>query len=213
MLRDRNQILNEIFQESERVVELHGLRSIDCSSNVNYMIQKIFPTELFSYKRVKQCDRCEETIISNRCFIDIDFDSYDLGTVEQLNSCLLEGILSEIPTQCKCGGSRNIIETTFSDFVMIDLQLEYCIKPFSLNEIPNSLNILGIKFAPYACIEFIGDDNMYFQVGENERPIGHYVAHIFRRNMWERYDDTKIYVTKSNTAAKIKGQVLFYVQI
>lgn len=215
LLRDRNHILNEVFEGEERVVELNGLRSIDCSSNVHYLIQKVLPTELFSYKRIKQYDRCENTIVSNRCFIDINFDSYEIGTIKKLNNCLLTEFLSERHTQCKCGGSRNVIETTFSDFVMIDLQLEYCIKPISLNEIPKNLNILGLKFALYACIEFIGDDNAFSQEeeGEEGQPIGHYVAHIFRRNMWERFDDMKSYVTKSDTKAKIKGQVLFYFRI
>lgn len=129
LLRDRNQILNEIFKGSQRVVELHGLRSIDCATNVNYLIQKVLPTELFSYKWVKQCDQCNEKIISNRCFIDIDFDSYELESIKKLNSSLVTELIRS--PKCKCGGSRITIETTFSDFVMIDFQLEYCIKPRS----------------------------------------------------------------------------------
>lgn len=214
LLRDRNYILNEIFDGDERVDEFNGLRSIDCSSNVHYLIQKVLPTELFSYKRIKQCDRCENTIVSNRCFIDINYDDYEIGTIKKLNDCLLTQVISERHQQCVCGGPRNATETKFSDFVMIDLQLEYCIKPISLNKIPKNLNILGIEFNLYACIEFIGDDNAFLEEGEGkkENPIGHYVAHIFRRNMWERFDDLKSFVSKSDTKAKIKGQVLFYVR-
>lgn len=216
LLRQRNKILNNIFEGTKRIVEFDNMRSINCSANVNYIIQKMLPTDLFSYTRKKQCDCCVETHISKRCFIDINFEEYALSPIQSLNECLLNAILADKRTVCPCGGSRNIVETNFSSFIMIDLQLEYRIKTISLNDIPKTLNLFGVEFALYGCIEYIGEDIHFSQNSpddDSEQSIGHYVAHIYRRNnLWELYDDLKSHVPKSNTIAKVKGQVLFYVK-
>ena len=55
LLRQRNKILKNLFQNSKQSIKFDsGLFSIDCSSNVNYMIPKIVPKKLYSYIRNKQ---------------------------------------------------------------------------------------------------------------------------------------------------------------
>lgn len=202
LLRQRNVILSSIFEGEEFEC---GLIAVDCRTNANYIIPKLLPAKMYSYNREKQCDRCEKHLLSNRCFVDIDMDEFDAQPIENLNACLLNSLVLEQPSKCSCNGSKRIVDTNFSNFIMIDLSLKQSIKLLSLCDIPTKINILGITFSLKACIEFIGTENVDF--------IGHYVSHVYRRNaQWEIYDDQKSQVLRSNTKTKIKGQVLFYVR-
>lgn len=214
LLRLRNVILLEVFKNAEDSIEFeNGLISLDCGSNVNYIIPKILPQELYSYSREKRCNQCNRTVLSNRCFIDINFEEYDTLGIKKLNECLLNTLIAETPSTClsnTCGGSEMFVNTKFSSFIVIDLQLEYTIKCITLNEIPKSLNILGTQFSLTGCIEFIGNVR---EMILNKSSIGHYVSHVYRsNNSWEMYDDTKCKVFRSDPNIKIQGQVLFYVK-
>lgn len=211
LLRQRNEILKSIFEGTTRITQFEsGLSSINCNANVNYLIPKALPLNLFSYLRKKQCSRCLDEIVSNRCFVDINIDQFEQESISKLNMCLLDTLISEKLSMCACGGEKKVTLTEFSNFIMVDLQLKHRIREASLNEIPRKLRILGINFTIFGCIEFIGDDTEVFDVND---AIGHYVSHIFRKNKrWERYDDLKSKITKSDTNAKIKAQVLFYVK-
>lgn len=123
--------------------------------------------------------------------------------VQNLNSCLLESLISGRSTACTCGGPRQY-SREFSSFIIIDLHIFDRIEEISLKDIPPTLNILCIHFAKSACIEYLGDNN--------KKNVGHYVSHIYRCNRWERYDDMRTNITSSNVNSKIKGQVLFYVK-
>lgn len=203
LLRERNILLSSIF---EAEVYDCGLRTVDCQANVNYIIPKLLPQEMYSYIREKQCDRCGEQISSKRCFVDIDIDKLEAQPIENLNSCLLDTIISEQPSKCSCNGVKRIVNTNFSNFIMIDLTLKESIKWLSLCKLPTELNILGIKFSLKACVELIG--------ANNAKITGHYISHVYRRNArWEMYDDKKSQVLRSNTTNKIQGQALFYVRV
>lgn len=211
LLKQRNLIFNRIFRGTTRITEFgNGLSSIDCSANINYMIPRALPIDLYSYVRKRKCDRCNTEVASNRCFIDINIEKLEQQSIHNLNSCLLDTFLSEKSSNCECGGSKKLTETEFSNFIMIDLYLTTHIAQISLVEIPKKLDIFGIEFAIFGCIEYIGDDENTNMLNAS---IGHYVSHIYRRNnRWQRYDDTKSKITNSNTTLKIKGQVLFYVK-
>lgn len=211
LLKQRNEILKSIFDGTTRISEFgNGLISVNCNANVSYMIEKALPASLYSYVRKKQCNDCGEERDSKRCFVDLNFEQFEARSIRELNSCLLDSLISEPTTACACGGLREVKETKFSNFIMIDLQLKHRITKMSLNDIPSKLNILGIIFALFGCIEYIGDDDEITDIDDN---TGHYVSHLFRKNQrWERYDDFKAKITRSNTNEKIKAQVLFYVQ-
>lgn len=50
LLRKRNQILQTVFEGTDYG---NGLLYVDCAANVNYLIPKILPQELYSYYRKK----------------------------------------------------------------------------------------------------------------------------------------------------------------
>lgn len=184
----------------------NGLIYVECSGNVNRLIPKFLPTGLYSYYRKKQCDCCGQEIPSDRCFIDIDMDQYDRLSISHLNECLLDSLINDTASQCSCNGMRRVIETRFSNFIMIDLHLQHHIKLISLRDVPLELNILDIRYMFAGCIEYINDST-------NVKSMGHYVCHMYRRNkQFEMYDDIKSRVLRSDTKAKIKGQILFYVR-
>lgn len=204
LLRQRNVLLSSLFPAEEYEC---GLLVVDCKANANYIIPKLLPTELYSYVRIKECDRCGDKLLSKRCFVDIDIDEFERQRIENLNKCLLDSLICEHeqPSKCSCNGAKRIVETNFSNFIMIDLTLKEIISTLSLCDIPDKIKILGLQFSLKACIEFIGTEFTEF--------TGHYVSHVYRRNkQWEKYDDKKSQVLRSNIKNKIKGQVLFYVR-
>lgn len=209
--RQRNKILHSIFEPNKLEFDC-GLILIDCASNVNYIIPKALQTSLYSYSRTKRCSKCDREIVSNRCFVDIHFEQYQKRSIQNLNGCLLDTLLSEQSSSCSCGGPQIISETVFSNFIMIDLHLKSTIKEIALNDIPKNLNILGEHFALTACIEFIGETPEDFNLSDNS--VAHYISHILRsNNQWQTYDDLKSHVSPSKINTQIKGQVLFYVKI
>lgn len=206
LLRLRNLILLEIFRDSLHSIEfINSLISIDCASNPSFIIPKVLPKEFYSYLRKKQCNQCSREIISNRCFIDINFDQYETLGIKKLNECLLQSLINEPTSTCQCNGSEVVVQTEFSSFIIIDLQLKQEIIGITLKDIPKTLNILGIRFALKSCIEFIGNTKT--------KQIGHYVTHVYRNDMWELYDDMKATVLKSKNNVKKKIQVVFYAKI
>lgn len=206
LLKERNAILRSIF-ESKAKNFANGLVSINCAANANYLIAKLWPMP--SYVRKKQCENCGDIFVSSRVFLDIDIVLFEHQSVSDLNANLIDTLITERTSNCQCGGSRKLTDTQFSDVIVIDLHLKHHIKAVSLVEIPKSLNILGIRFDIYACIEFIGDE---LQMNGNEENIGHYVSHICRQKRWERYDDLKSQISKSVVTEKIKAQILFYIK-
>lgn len=216
--QQRNNILQPIFQSSQLKFDC-GLILINCAANVNYIIPKVLPVNLYSYSRTKQCDLCGEEIISNRCFVDIVFEEYDKRSIKNLNSCLLDTLTSEsifqeskCPKSCK--GSLRVTNTLFSNFIIIDLHLATTIRKIALSDIPKELNILGEIFALTACIEFIGETTENISSFEDAQDsIAHYITHILRsNNQWQTFDDLKSHIFSSKTNLKIKGQVVFYVK-
>lgn len=70
-------------------------------------------------------------------------------------------------------GDRKLDQSEFSDVIMVDLNLRCHIKSFTLGEIPQILQLLGLVYDIYACIEYIGDGLPLAQAG-----TGHYLSHI-----------------------------------
>lgn len=213
--QQRNEILHKIL-EYRQLQFGSGLTYVKCDANVNFMIPKALSMNLYSYSRTKQCNRCDQKIISNRCFVDINFEEFENLSIKYLNSCLLETIISEQPSFCSCDGGQMaqmmISKTEFSNFIMIDLHLKSTIREIALNDIPKKLSLLGETFSLTACIEFIGEMPEDFDSSENGS--AHHVAHILRSNkQWQTYDDLKSQMFPSKINSKIKGQVLFYVKI
>lgn len=202
LLRLRNEYLREILSNRAKVFA-NGMISIDCSGNVNNIIQTALPEDLYSYKRIKQCDQCGETLISHRCFIDIEIEQLQQTSIKNLNKCLIDTLMAEKSSSChieNCAGKRNISNTIFSNFIMIDLTLYNMIRKITLGETPKTLCILNQNFSLFGAIEYLG---------EMDDDVGHYVAHVRRSNLqWEQYDDLKAAVRKSNLASEIKVQVI-----
>lgn len=212
LLRKRNDILYSIFKDSKQAIKYkNGLFNINCAANINYLIPKILPVALYSYARMKICENCKEKIMSNRCFVDIDMDQYEQRSIENLNSCLLDTLVGEKSSTCSCGGSLKLYHTYFSNFIIIDLHLKHSIKEISLKDIPKTLNLLAIEYSLTACLEYIPtSSDLIIDPKSKAKLVGHYVAHLFRNNRWERFDDKKKKTTLSNIHAKIQGQVVFY---
>lgn len=225
LLKLRNLILLDIFKESKEALSfLNGLFDVSCDTNANLIIPRLLPIEMYSYTRKKKCNLCNfPAIVSNRCFVDIDYNQYDILGIQKLNECLLNTLITEKTSICKCGAKEVITDTQFSSFIIIDLHLKTTIKKLKLNNIPKSLNILGIHFDLSGCMEFIGDadtqiknivrDGTDDQKSSEEKKIGHYIAHLYRsNNRWETYDDLKTKVSEPNIYDDIQGQVLVYVR-
>lgn len=124
-------------------------------------------------------------------------DMLEHQSIEKQGSCLLNKLISEKPIFCSCGVQKEI-EIKFSNFIIIDVYLKFRIAETSLQQIPEELNILGIIFDIFACIEYIDDG------------AGHYVSHSNRRNnRWQRYDDLKTNISNSNKTKKMKKQIVF----
>lgn len=156
LLRNRNDVLLSVFKDSKEATKFeNGLYIIDCAANINYLIPKILPVSLYSYSRMKICENCNEKIVSNRCFVDIDMVQYEQRSIEHLNSCLLDTLVSEKSSTCACGGSLKLYHTYFNNFIIIDLHLKHSIKEISLKDIPKTLNLLGNEFTLTACLEYI----------------------------------------------------------
>lgn len=199
LLRMRNQLLFDIFKGSKESSTLsNGLVSINCASNVNYVIQKTSPIHSCVVK--KQCDKCGDILISNRYFLDINMDEFEDESIRNLSSILANSI-GDKSSKCECSGTRRHTRM-FSSFVMVDLHLREHIKEISLDEIPRTLN-LDNEYALFGCIEYIGDDI--------SKHLGHYIAHVYRKNQsWETYDDTKSKISRPSLNAHVKAQILFY---
>lgn len=208
LLRERNLVLLHVFKDLINAISFtNGLISINSAANCHFIIDKLLSDHMSSYTRIKQCTGCKKENVSNRPFVDINFELYNKLGIQKLNECLLQTLISEPSGTCNCSSKSEIItHTRFSNFIAIDLQLYEDIKEISLNEIPEKLNILGIQFSLVGCIEFRGNCNDHIR-------IGHYVAHVYRPNKrWELYDDTQCKVAQSNLHAKIQGQILIYVK-
>lgn len=209
LLRNRNLLLLDTFKDLKSAICFeNNLIVIDCNTNANFIIPRIMPIGLYSYTRQKKCDRCSRTVISNRCFIDIDMEKFETQPIQDLNACLIDTLINEI-SYCNvkdCEGSEAITTTEFSEIIIIDLQLNCGIKKVCLKDIPKDLNILGIQFNLTGCMEYIGST----VPGEQ---IGHYVAHLLRsNNQWQRYDDMSSKISYSDVIKQIQAQVLFYVK-
>lgn len=200
----RNQILMPIFEELGRVIPVGKGHSINCASSVNYIIQKVLPTTMKSYTQKLECEKCMYVSTSQKCFIDINFARMEELGIVNLGECLHNMLMnaSEIPV-CRCGGQKKM-SLQFSPFVMIDLHLPDRIESIRLSEIPEELHICSTRFRLYACIEYIGDDNI--------DSLGHYVAHMRRANRWEKFDDKKNKVDRSDLYSDLKAEILFYIR-
>lgn len=89
----RDTVMREIYS-SKMISTDTGLISIDCNSNIDYTIEHVLPRELFSYIRKKTCTLCEETIVSNRVFIDINLQllakkSVSISDLNDIKKCVM----------------------------------------------------------------------------------------------------------------------------
>lgn len=215
----RDKIMENIVANDKNTVRTDtGLISINCSTNVDYIIEHVWPKHLFSYTRRKWCKICKKTNVSNRCFIDYNLDRFAQKSVSiaELNEHLNHFLISEentsmFPNQ-RC---RSLIQikTTLSNVIMIDLQMivKRDTKRFSINDAPEELELCGVKFRIVALIEFIMDDACLQEKGIDA--IGHYVPHIKRINdFWENYDDLLNQVKDSNRKRQMEVHTLFYIK-
>lgn len=179
LLRQRNQILMSIYENLPGIKKLDGLTIINCSTNVHYILPKMFPKILYSYDRKKKCDQCDFELNSERCFVDINFSRFQELPIRKLNSCLLDCLISENHVRCACGGNRSVYHTEFSNFILIDLTVESTITEISLQDIPKNLNILKTAFELFGCIGFIGETAAPIDCNDDEDDnvdIRHYLS-------------------------------------
>lgn len=222
----KTSVLNELYVKRDSIMQKiyfdkivatdKGLLSIDCNSNICYTVEHVLPEELFSYIRKKQCLICDEIIASKRVFVDINLESFakENVAIKDLNDHIRNELISEeIISKCSKCSDMFQIETTFSDVIMIDLQLvlRKDNKKFRIDEAPQALELCGISFKILALIEFIRDDDCLLIEGEDE--IGHYVSHMKRSNdLWEKYDDLSNKFENSNRYREMEVHTLFFIQ-
>lgn len=199
----------------------NNLITTDCDGNVNYTIERTFPTELYSYQRTKNCLNCGNVQVSNRAFLDLDLTFVKKYSIKELSKCINMELVSETRTtrkrgQCEhCHGPLDMNKTEFGNLVMIDTQTcvdpndrHFICPPYRLSEIPDKLDIHNHTFSFVGCTEYIGE---YIR-NDDGTGIGHYVAHVKRRNnMFQSYDDTRTSKFKSPTKP-IRTAILFYVR-
>lgn len=215
----RDTIMQNVVSNDLNTVRTEsGLISIDCNSNIDYIIEHVLPQKLCSYLRTKSCELCGAKIESNRYFIDLNLEKFAKKntTIKHLEKLLRHEMMSEeISSKCTnqlCDAIFKI-QTTFFDVVMIDVQMlsRRNNKRFSINEAPMELELCGKKFKIVALIEFISDDDC-LQI-EGAEVIGHYVSHIKRINsVWEKYDDCVSKIQNSDCKRKMEVHTLFYIK-
>lgn len=106
----------------------------------------------------------------------------------------------QICEDCQSEGATSSIE--FGPFILIDLQTRDGVKENRIWDLPGVIDIQNSTFRLFACVEYIGE-----QVDPDS--IGHYSAHILRKNnLWENYDDLK---SASSTTNIIKHRLVFIV--
>lgn len=215
----RDEIIENVIANVHNTIKTDtGLITINCKSNVHYIVEHVWPQKLFSYSRSKWCVKCKDFNVSNRCFIDLNLIRFAQKTVliSDLNEHLNEILPPEEGTiMCPNKPCQSLLQmhTYLSDVIMIDLQMieQQDTKRFSINEAPAELVLCGYQFRIVAIIEFISDDACLQQ--EGEEPVGHYIPHIRRiNNLWENYDDTSNKVTNSNRTRKMEVHTLFYMR-
>lgn len=203
-------ILKRVYAE-KIISTTSGLLTIDCNSNIAYTIEHAMPQSFFSYSRVKHCNSCSNSVLSRRVFIDINLELFASETVsiQDLNEHINIDLLCEVKkSKCTtnlCSGMIEI-DTTFSEVVVIDLQLidEKLNKIFSINEVPQELDLRGIKYKIFAMAEYIKKS------GET---IGHYIAHVRRfNNQWETYNDLLKVTEIPSCNRRAEIHTLFYIQ-
>lgn len=214
----RDKLMEDVVANADNTdVTDTGLTTIDCSSNVDYIVEHMWPQNLFSYTRMKWCKTCENTVTSNRCFIDLNLERFAKQNVliSDLNEHLNNSLNSEKTSKCPNKSCKSLlqIQTTLSDVIMVDLQMirKQDTKRFSIDEAPAELELCGVELRIVALIEFILDDECLQQ--EGNQPVGHYVPHIKRiSNVWENYDDVPNKVTDSNRTRKMEVHTMFYIK-
>lgn len=188
-------MLQDVF--AHRVVASeNGLTSIDCRENPTNIIEKSFHRALHSYSRKQYCADCEATYDSSRIFVSVNYDLLGQLKIHNLQKCVKQ---FKNETICECGSNVSI-EYSFNDFIMIDLEFGRGEMPtIKMSSIPNMLSLIKINYILAGCVEF------------DAGSIGHYVAHVKRKNnVWETYDDTRHTTSKPNMNALKKIQILFY---
>lgn len=219
--------LNRLYEIRDKLMERlctpivtdSGLISIDCKSNIDYTIEHVLPTELFSYYRKKVCTTptCDQLIESNRVFVDINVETFAHKTVsiqdlsDHLNMVLFS---EEVNSVCpkSCGGVVQI-ETKFSNVIFIDLQVidRENNKRFSINDAPQNIELYGSRFKILALIQFIRDDECLTVDGKET--LGHYILYIKRNNLeWEKYDDTNGQIERPKFNERMEVHTLVYVK-
>lgn len=216
----RDTIMQNVVSNKHNTIRSStGLISINCISNIDYIVEHVLPQTMFSYVRKKLCESCGMCIESNRCFIDINFEKFAQKnvTIKNLGKLLAREMNAEaISSKCtnKSCGEIFKIESTFSNVVMIDLQTpdRQTNKRFSINQVPSVLKLCRQKFRIVALIEYIRDDDNLMT--EEVEDIGHYVAHIKRINeIWEKYDDCVPKIENSDRKRMMEVHTLFYMKV
>lgn len=90
LVQQRSEILSTLFEGSQQKTLFDGLTSIDCACNVNYLTPKLLPTTLYSLLRIRKCDKCEQSVESYRCYLDIDIFNFETKPMSELNSSILD---------------------------------------------------------------------------------------------------------------------------
>lgn len=227
------QIMNKLLKKRDSIMtHIHaskigksqsGLISINCKSNVSYIMEHVFPSNLVTYRRTKKCGTCMHSIINDRVFIDINIDTFADKNISI--DCLSDHINNELlfegkKSKCIIKSCNGVLgsKTKLSRLVMIDLQLRYpeTNKKFSINEAPSELKILDNNYKLVAMIEYISGSDVYCDKMANidEQSDGsHYIAYIRRfNNQWEKYDDTLKTIESPDCDRQAEIHILFYIR-
>lgn len=210
LYRDRDTILKSLYKNATTFK--NGLVTVDCFSDVNFVLERALPLAFFSYTRTKTCSVCAETSISNRVFIDVNLNLLSERSIQNLQGCIQtelneEARLTKKVSKCgKCGESMEITSKNYQNTILIDtktsLQLStgqsIRIPPCKLNDIPEILCIQDQSFTFVACVEL---------------RHGHYLCHIRRsNNVFYTYNDLNEKATKTTSSQKLHISTLFYIK-
>lgn len=201
---------NKILESEIPINKIHDCKNghfeWKCDVNINYLIEHVLCRHYNSFIRKKQCEKCKFNIVKPGVFLDFNMNAWATAEINALNEILFESLRKDKGRCNKCETKYVIKDISFSDVVMIDLQLEQEIKHYSISQLPKSLKLFECNFELAAVIEFIGDPRQV-------NAIGHYVSHILRKNhQWKRFDNIANSVTNSDVNRIIRPQILFYVK-
>lgn len=204
----RNKLLSDHFTSEH---DGKGLITINCESNMFYLIatylKQIFP----SVVTMKNCDGCDQNETKNHCVVEIDSEKLSRVRIQNLESCILSYALLDRESTCQCGGKKSEINH-IGLIVFIDVQMIVLpegkkigqVNPVNIDDIPKTM---VIKQKEYELKSLI-----HYKPQSTDGNVGHFMAICHFEGSWKIFDDIKTKAYPLAPSFKVLPHTLIYIQ-